>query len=49
MKRISEEENCKLEKKITIDEVSNTLKNTKNVAPGAGGFTVSLYKSFGAS
>ena len=47
VKRISEEENCQLEKKITMEEVSNTLKNTKNnVAPGAGGFKGSFYKVF---
>ena len=44
VKRISEEENCQLEKKITMEEVSNTLKNTRNnVAPG---FTGSFYKVF---
>ena len=46
VKTISEEENCRLEKKITMEEISNTLKNTKNnVAPGAGEFTGSFYKS----
>ena len=36
----SEDDKCQLEKKITMEEVSNTLKNTRNnVAPGAGGFT----------
>ena len=39
VKRISEEDKCQLERKITMEEVSNTLKNTKNnVAPGEGGF-----------
>ena len=47
VKKISEEENCQLEKKIMMEEVSNTVKNTKNnVAPGAGGFTGSFYKVF---
>ena len=47
MKKIIKEENCQLEKKITMEEVSNTLKNTKNnVAPGAGGFKSSFYKVF---
>ena len=47
VKKISEEERCQLEKKITIEEVSKMLKNTKNnVAPGAGGFTGSFYKVF---
>ena len=36
-----------LEKKITMEEISNTLKNTKNnVEPGAGGFTCSFYMVF---
>ena len=43
MKGISESDRCQLEKEITLEEVSNTLKNTKNnVAPGAGGFTGSF-------
>ena len=47
VKMISEEENCQLERKITMGEVSNTLKNTKNnIAPGAGGFMGSFYKVF---
>ena len=47
MKGISESDRCQLEKEITLEEVSNTLKNTKNnVAPGAGGFTGSSYKVF---
>ena len=47
--KISEEERCQLKKKITMEEVSKMLKNTKNnVAPGAGGFTGSFYKVFGA-
>ena len=47
MKGISEGDQCHLEEKITMEEVSNTLKNTKsNIAPGAGGFTGSLYKFF---
>ena len=36
-----------LEKKITIEEVSKTLKNTRNnVSPGAGSFTGAFYKVF---
>ena len=32
---------------ISMEEVSNTLKNTRNnVAPGAGGFTGAFYKVF---
>ena len=35
------------DKKKTMEEFSNTLKNTKNnVAPGGGGFTGSFYKVF---
>ena len=44
VKGISEDDKCQLEKNITMEEVSNTLKNTKkNVAPGAGHFI----RSFG--
>ena len=47
VKGIREDDKCQLEKKITMEEVSNTLKNTKNnVTPGAGGFTGSFYKVF---
>ena len=47
IKGISKDDRCSLEKEITMEEVSNTLKNTKNnVAPGAGGFTGSFYKVF---
>ena len=47
MKRIREEDKCLLEKKITMEEVSNKIKNTKdNVVPGAGGFMGSFYKVF---
>ena len=47
VRKISEEESCRLEEKITMEEVSKTLKNTKNnVAPGAGRFSGSLYKVF---
>ena len=47
VRKISEEESCRLEEKINMDEVSKTLRNTKNnVAPGAGGFTGSFYKVF---
>ena len=46
-RKISEDENCKLEEKITIEEVGKTLRNTRNnVAPGAGGFSGSFYKVF---
>ena len=48
MKGISEDDKCQSEKNITMEEVSNTLKNTKNnVAPGAGGFTGPFIRSFG--
>ena len=47
MKKINKEESCQLEKNITIEEVGNTLKNTKNnVAPGAGGFMGSFHMVF---
>ena len=46
VKGISEDDRCNLEKEIMMEEVSNTLKDTKNVAPGAGGFTGSFYKVF---
>ena len=47
VRKISEEESCRLEEKITMEEVSKTLRNTKNnVAPGAGGFSGSFYKVF---
>ena len=43
VKGINENDKCQLEKDITMEEVSNTLKNTRNnVAPGAGGFTGSF-------
>ena len=43
VRKISEEESCRLEEKITVDEVSKTLRKTKNnVAPGGGGFSGSL-------
>ena len=47
VKEVSEDDRIQLERQITLEEVSNTLKNTKNnVAPGAGGFTASFYKVF---
>ena len=47
VKGMSESDRCQLEKEITLEEVSNILKNTKNnVAPGAGGFMGSFYKVF---
>ena len=40
VKRISEADKEGLEKAITMEEVSKTLKNKRNnVAPGVGGFT----------
>ena len=40
VKKISAYAKENLEKEITMEEVSKTLKNTRNnVAPGAGGFT----------
>ena len=47
VKRISEDNQCNLEKKITRKEVRITLKNTRNnVNPGAGSFMGSFYKVF---
>ena len=47
VKEVSEDDRTNLEKNITLEEVSNTLKNTRNnVAPGAGGFGGSFYKVF---
>ena len=47
VKKISEAEKENLEKTITMEEVSKTLKNTRNnVAPGVGGFTGAFYKVF---
>ena len=47
VRRISEEESCKLEDMIILEEVSKTLSNTRNnVAPGVGGFSGSFYKVF---
>ena len=47
MKRISDDERYNLEERITLEEVSKTLRSTRNdVAPGAGGFSVSFYKVF---
>ena len=40
VRRISEDESCKLEERVALEEVSKTLRNTRNnVAPGAGGFS----------
>ena len=45
IKKISEHDRERLDKQISMEEVSNTLKNTRNnVAPGAGGFTGAFYK-----
>ena len=47
VRKISEDESCKLEERITMEEVSKTLRSTKNnVAPGAKGFSGSFYKVF---
>ena len=47
VKKISEAEKENLEKTITMEEVSKTLKNTRNnIAPGVGGFTGAFYKVF---
>ena len=47
VKKISEADKENLEKKITREEVSKTLKNTRNnVAPGVCGFTGAFYKVF---
>ena len=47
VKKISEAEKGNLEKAITMEEISKTLKNTRNnVAPGVGGFTGAFYKIF---
>ena len=40
LKKISNEEKIRLEQKITMDEISKSLKNTRNnVTPGWGGFS----------
>ena len=47
VRKISEEESCRLKEKITMEEVGKTLRNTKNnIAPGAGGFSGSFYRVF---
>ena len=47
VRKISEDESCRLEERITMEEVSKTLRKTRNnVAPGAGGFSGSFYKVF---
>ena len=47
LKTMSEAEKIKLESEITINEVSQCLKNTRNnVAPGTGGFSGTFYKVF---
>ena len=47
IKQISQHDRDNLEKEISIEEISSTLKNTRNnVAPGAGGFTGAFYKVF---
>ena len=49
VKRISDDERYNLEERITLEEVSKTLRSTRNdVAPGAGGFSGSFKRSFGA-
>ena len=45
VKKISAFDKENLDKEITMEEVSMTLKNTKNnVAPGAGSFRGAFYK-----
>ena len=47
VKRISVDERYNLEEKITLEEVSKTLRSTENdVAPGAAGFSGSFCKVF---
>ena len=47
LRKISEVEKTKLEEKITLEEVSRSLKNTRsNIAPGAGDFSQVFYKVF---
>ena len=47
VKQISQHDRDSLEQRISMDEISSTLKNTRNnVAPGAGGFTGAFYKVF---
>ena len=46
-KKVSVEDGARMDREITEDEVSETLKNTRNnVAPGSGGFGGSFYKVF---
>ena len=50
VKKVCSEDREKMDRKISEDEVSNTLKNTRNnVAPGSGGLGVIFTKSFGNS
>ena len=45
IKKISGAEKTELEKKITLEEISNSLKNTRNnVASRTGGFSGAFYK-----
>ena len=47
VKKVCTEDKARMDKKITEDEVSNTLKNTRNnVAPGSEGFGGNFYKVF---
>ena len=47
LKTISEAKKVKLESEITINEVSQCLKNTRNnVAPGSLGFSGAFFKVF---
>ena len=47
VKKVCTEDKERMDKKITEDEVSNTLRNTRNnVAPGSGGFGGNFYKVF---
>ena len=47
LKKVSLDDKSRLEQKVTGEEVSNTLRQTRNnVAPGPGGFGGSFYKVF---
>ena len=47
LKKVSLDDKSRLEQKVTGEEVSNTLRQTRNnVAPGLGGFGGSFYKVF---
>ena len=47
VKKVCTDDIAKMDRKITGDEVSNTIKNTRNnMAPGTGGFGGGFYKVF---